>query len=275
MKICLSDPMKIGTLFSDDPNSQRASSAGPARWSTPPAPTGPPDGGGLALLPKVTQDKVNAIADDIKTMCRMATDVPLASTAEAHVLSDALVSGKQAYKELEASRRALVDPLNAQVKKINKVFEPLTSSLEAFEGRAKRLLGAFQQQDEARTKREQEAARLAQEDAARREADAMAKAEASSGAERQAALAEADAASRLQTEALVTAPTAAVRAYKGDMGSTGVRKRWTFEVVKPDFVPRQYMSVDQIKIRAAVAAGVREIAGVNIYETSDVAVRIG
>ena len=253
--------MKIGSAFDEK--------MWPMEARLPPGPQGP-----LALLPQTTQAKVDAIAEDIRKITRLATDVPLATLEDAHQLSAALVEGKRAYKELEESRRGITDPINAKVKSINKVFAPMLEALSGFEERAKRLLAAWHQQEEARVRREQEAARLAQEDAARREAIAMARAEASTGRTRATALAKAEAASAEQSQALIAAPVAAPRGLRGDAGSTGVRKRWTFEIVKPELVPSQYLTIDHGKIRAAVTSGVREIAGVNIYETSDVAVRL-
>ena len=44
-------------------------------------------------------------------------------------------------------------------------------------------------------------------------------------------------------------------------------------VVDPMTVPREYLVVDEKAIRAAVRAGVREIAGVRIYEDVEMAVR--
>ena len=43
------------------------------------------------------------------------------------------------------------------------------------------------------------------------------------------------------------------------------RERWVFSVEDPAQVPREYLCPDEKAIRAAVAAGVREIAGVAIY----------
>jgi septal ring factor EnvC (AmiA/AmiB activator) len=46
------------------------------------------------------------------------------------------------------------------------------------------------------------------------------------------------------------------------------RKEWKHEVVNPDLVPREYLTVDDKKIREAVKMGVREIPGVRIFEDS-------
>lgn len=56
------------------------------------------------------------------------------------------------------------------------------------------------------------------------------------------------------------------------IGGVTARRRWVFEVVEPLKVPRAFLRVEEKLIRAAVADGVREIAGVHIYETEDLAV---
>lgn len=48
---------------------------------------------------------------------------------------------------------------------------------------------------------------------------------------------------------------------------------WTFRVKDPAAVPRQYLTVSDAAIKAAVAGGVREIEGVEIYEDVRTAIR--
>lgn len=50
-----------------------------------------------------------------------------------------------------------------------------------------------------------------------------------------------------------------------------LRQRWTFMVVDEAAVPRRFLSVDEGKIRAAVAEGAREIPGVHVYQTDELA----
>ena len=46
-------------------------------------------------------------------------------------------------------------------------------------------------------------------------------------------------------------------------------KNWKFEIVDADIVPRQYLTVDEKKIREAVDMGLRDLPGVNIYEHTE------
>lgn len=107
----------------------------------------------------------------------------------------------------------------------------------------------------------------ARADAARRE-----------GARRRAAWETEEAAERARRaeEAARSAPSPsmpAVARLRGEGGGAiATRTRWEGVVVDESAVPREYLSVDQKKINAAVRGGVRAIAGVNITPVQGLAV---
>jgi hypothetical protein len=68
-------------------------------------------------------------------------------------------------------------------------------------------------------------------------------------------------------------PLPSLSGYKTDSGTTFTRKEWKHRVVNPELVPREYLVPDDTKLRAAVRAGVREIAGVEVYEDESLPVR--
>lgn len=59
----------------------------------------------------------------------------------------------------------------------------------------------------------------------------------------------------------------------GSPSVKGVTKRWTFSVIDPALVPREYLVVDEAKIRAAMNAGVRDIPGVKFEQTESLTSR--
>lgn len=59
----------------------------------------------------------------------------------------------------------------------------------------------------------------------------------------------------------------------GSQSVKGVTKRWTFSVIDPALVPREYLVVDEAKIRAAMNAGVRDIPGVKFEQTTSLTSR--
>ncbi|TET23384.1 MAG: hypothetical protein E3J78_02315 [Candidatus Cloacimonadota bacterium] len=48
--------------------------------------------------------------------------------------------------------------------------------------------------------------------------------------------------------------------------TTQTRKVWKFEITDPTRVPREYMTINEAKIRNVVRSGIREIPGVRIYQ---------
>ncbi|MEN6633276.1 MAG: hypothetical protein ABFD84_12680 [Candidatus Polarisedimenticolia bacterium] len=64
---------------------------------------------------------------------------------------------------------------------------------------------------------------------------------------------------------LAVAPAALPQTTHGSIGSSTLVTRWDFRVIAEYDVPREYLSIDERKIRAAIKAGAREIPGVAIY----------
>jgi hypothetical protein len=53
----------------------------------------------------------------------------------------------------------------------------------------------------------------------------------------------------------------------------GVTKRWAFEIMDETQVPHEYLTVDEKKIREAIAAGTRCISGVRIFQQESLTIR--
>lgn len=60
---------------------------------------------------------------------------------------------------------------------------------------------------------------------------------------------------------------------RADTGSAHTRKVWEFEITDASIVPREFLTVDPKLIRAAVAAGIRNISGVRIYQEEKLSYR--
>lgn len=56
-------------------------------------------------------------------------------------------------------------------------------------------------------------------------------------------------------------------------GTVGTRKQWTFDVLDLSKVPVEYLMIDKVKVNGAIKTGVREIPGINIFETDNLNVR--
>lgn len=53
----------------------------------------------------------------------------------------------------------------------------------------------------------------------------------------------------------------------------GTTKRWDFDIIDKDLIPREYLIVDETAIRKALAAGIRQIPGAHIYQKESLSIR--
>lgn len=230
----------------------------------------------IELFAPVEAQKFDLLVRSLEEVRGHLEGVTVRSSKDVERIHSGLVECKRIAATVEEARKRQVGPLNAQVRALNDAWRPLTEALTAIEAAAKRKLLAWQQAERERVAREEEAARRAAEEAARREQEALAKAEAArSAAERRAALAEAESAGQALMQARSEEVAPAPGKIRSNQGTTASRFVWRFKVVDPAAVPREFLAVNEQAIRAAVAAGAREIPGVLIYEDEILATRIG
>jgi hypothetical protein len=206
---------------------------------------------------------------------------------------------KRLGKNIEAARKQFVDAPNDYVKQVNGLAKGIIAKLDGIENGIKRKMGDYQREVERkRLAAEAEArkaaieaqrlideeARLARETADKVAAEAarIADEAAKAGNVDAARLAEVAAAEAAKAQVQAELPTVQVEApfipqssgpVRTAEGTASIKKVWKFEVTDAQAVPREYLVVDERAIRQAVAAGVRAIAGVNIFEESQVAIR--
>lgn len=196
------------------------------------------------------------------------------------VAAKTLKEVKEFAKRIEERRKELVKPLNDRVDAINAYAKEIRRPLDAAESHVKaQLLGwerkceeerrkEFERLEAERRAKEKEAAEKAERE--RKAADAVALFQEPKEAKIQHHMVEAEAArAKKEIEKEHAAAVASVSANK----ATGVRKTWTFRVTDASKVPAEFLVVDEKKIREAVRAGAREIAGVEIYQEASIAVR--
>lgn len=211
-------------------------------------------------------------ADEVLVVLRAVKPLmgkAITSQVEEVQASTLLTRGVTALKSLDELRRSRVDGLNAEVRAVNAIFKLVSGELDAAldkGGQLERRILAWRAQEKQRIQREQDEADRKQREAAEREAAALRKADAAkSEAARRKALDQAEEASRAQTAAALAAPMPMTRGVYTESGKVTATERWTYEVVDPSLVPRQYLCVDESAMAAAVKSGVREIPGVNVF----------
>jgi hypothetical protein len=183
---------------------------------------------------------------------------------------DILTSVSGSLKSVEARRAFFVKPIKDHARAIDAFFKRITDPLEDANTELRRKMGAyrevqFRKAEEERLKRDAEAA------AAAAEAEELrTKAEKAKGKKAK----ELEAAAAAAEEKSLVAASQSITAAPSRSVAPGIkaRKRWTFEVVEPSKVPRIYLEIDEPAIRRAVMSGVREIAGIRIFETESLAV---
>lgn len=170
---------------------------------------------------------------------------------------------KGAIARLEKIRKGMTQPLDMAKKAIIEFFRPFEDQLERAEGSIKRVLIAYNNEQQ----RIQREAQLKVEADARKERERL---------EQRAANAEAKgktdkAIGLLQQAATVVAPI--IQRETPKVSGLQDRKTWKFEVTDPTKVPREYLKVDESKVGAYVRAmkDTAAIPGVRIWSESTLA----
>lgn len=189
----------------------------------------------------VIKEQNQRLLIEAETLVVRAEAIEISDDEDMEIAVNLLGGIATAKKKTEKQRKFFTEPLNQQVKKINDLFHIFTDPLLKAERIIKQKVAAYQVERE----------RKAQEKMVK-------------------ALAEAQRGDEIMPVVLPDQPQRTVQA---DMGSATIKKVWTFQIENPALVPEQYKVVDEKKIRAAVASGIREIPGVRIYLAPQVAVR--
>lgn len=191
----------------------------------------------LAILNQAGLDQAAAFLRDVKDLRAKVDDAYDGIIRKAH----------EAHKEAIATKRRYSDPLD----RVERILKDKIGSFQLAEAR----------------KREEERRRL--EEAARQEEERK-RLEAAIEMEKQGDKAAASA----LLEAPLPPPTVYVPPAPKAEGVT-TRMEWTFEIVNPHLVPREYCEPDPVKIRAFVRAvgGMKELSGVKIFRRPVVTAR--
>jgi len=196
-------------------------------------------------------DELKLLLDTVQDLAGRAEALKISSDKELAWAGDQLAQIVSLKKRVEEKRKFFVDPLNAQVKQINAMFKRWLEPLERAERKLRDAIAAY--------KVEQERKRKEQEEFLRRKREIL---------ERLAR--------EKKLEVAVPPPVeqppvpAAVKTSTG--ATVATRKVWTFRLVDINLVPREYLTLDEAKVRKAIAAGVREIPGLEIYQEERVIV---
>jgi hypothetical protein len=186
---------------------------------------------------------------------------------------------KEFEKAVEERRTELVGPLNEQVKKINAFAKQIIAPLKNGELHLKDQLIAWEKKLEVERIEAQK--RL---DAEKRKREAELRAEEQRQAEEQKALesvfgeidqfeVEQKRAEEDRKRFLAQDELDKKEKQIANDRVKGTQKVWDFKIIDPLLVPREFLIVDEKMVRAAVKAGVRQIAGIEIFEDTRISIR--
>lgn len=197
------------------------------------------------------QAAVRTVADEARELVIHddASDLA-AKTLLGHVTS--------ARKRIEALKKRWLDPLNQQVKLIRGDFDAMAAPAAEAEQILRGKVAVYYREKQEAARREEERLRKLAE---KRQEKAIAKAEAK-GEEPPLPVI---------PMPTIAAPAKTTRTETGS--AVTMRKVWKWRVVDEQQIPREYFVLDEKKLNAVVKAGLREIPGVEVYETEEVTVR--
>lgn len=198
----------------------------------------------------------------------------------AAMAADELVSIKSKQKDLDEQRKAFTRPLDAKKKEIMELFDPAVSLLKDAETVLKKAIGDWNETERQRLALE----RKAQQDELKRqqvEAEKAAQKAREEAAEAAKAGDEARAgelivaASAKEAEAEAVQFAALPQVAHAKLPGVSERKDWDFEITDPAAIPREYLAVDESKIRRVVKALGAEsnITGIRVFQKPVVSVR--
>ena len=220
------------------------------------------------------------LALSIENLVQRVESFEVRSDEESQQLNDLLGNAKYACNRLEADRVARKEPVLAEGRMIDSLYEPSKTAFKRLESVAKAKLKKWMQAKmelEAERKAEAEQKRLAAEEALRK-AEEQARTLPSEETQKALAVASVD----FTFAEMQTAPSAPVT-VDSSFAKSGMRYRKIVKVTDLSQVPRQYLEATyntdpkplERVLMAAFKSGEVAIPGVLLYEEPEVVTRAG
>ena len=193
-----------------------------------------------------------------RTVADEARELQIVDDASNVVAATLLSQVTSTRKRIDALKKRWLDPLNQQVKLIRDDFTAMAAPAAEAEQILRGKVQVYYREKQEAARREEERLRKLAE---KRQERAVAKAEAKG---------EEPPAMDIPMPS-VAAPAKTTRTETG--AAVTMRKVWKWRVLDEAQIPREYFVLDEKKLNAVVKAGLRQIPGVEIYESEEVQVR--
>jgi len=180
----------------------------------------------------VPVEVVQKAESDAVLMTQQAEAIQVTTAEQEEQAYTALTEIKQAIKTIESKRKEITKPLNASLKATNAMFKTLSGPFLEADRVVRDKVMDFREVQEERAQKELERRQKIQA------------AHEKKGHE-----------------------THEITAPKVEVAKTTVTtKRWTFELIDINKVPREYLALDNVAVNKAIRNGVREIAGLDVFQ---------
>ena len=170
----------------------------------------------------------------------MATVEIVNDEGDKAIVASAIREGKQLLKQVSTARKAITTPLQEEVKNWITKEKELVAPIEEAMQRADALI----QQFNAEVTAQQQAVldRIVEEERARLEAEDS------------------------DTEVIQQQSEFKRQVAIAQHSTEGIRNAWTYEVQNLENVPKEYLMLDEKKVRQAIRSGERSIPGLMIFQ---------
>lgn len=224
----------------------------------------------VALIPVEDQALLDATRKQFAEIIDSAKNFVVADDDGLERATDMVKVLKKGQSTLEKRRKELVTPYNEHVKTINNTFKKISEMAKGGIQPLGDQMTQYHLQVEARLRKEEEERRRLEAEALKSQEDELKEAAALEGKDVEA---EMEKVQERQVELKGPMTQAPKSVSRGSVGSSSVRKTWTFELKDITKVPARYLQLNETAVRSAIGMGIRNIEGLDIFQKSTTIVR--
>ena len=202
------------------------------------------------LTEVATNDEVQTLKTDLSNIKGRAEAMVVKTDDDYSKASTVLKWIADTEKKCESRRKFFVDPLNEHVRRVNLFFKNFTEPLNEFRRKIEAKMLEYRAETE-RKRQEEEKRLMKQQEKVNKKLEAKGQ----------------------EPLPAVAIPQAPKTTFTGDGGTVTAKKVWAWQVVDEKKIPREWFSLDEKKVNAAVRGGLREIPGIKIFQKESLAVR--
>jgi hypothetical protein len=210
--------------------------------------------------------KLSALDREILRWSAEASAITVDGPESKQAAAELLIPLEKGLKALDAARKGIVDGPNQFVKRVNAFANGIKERIsEVTKGLRKKILdyAAFENLEAQRRAERERLAQLELQGKIQTEVDRV-------NAENRAM--DPDAPALIVPGLADPAPAEAPGRVHTEAGTLSTAKRMDFRVIDPALVPREFLTVNEVAIRAAIRLGRTNIPGVEVFE--DLTIRI-